>query len=81
MSARAIIEKYLAPDDVRHSAPGHLSGSGTGRDKLMQIFQSTPAQPGPFVVPKRLAVMADDDRLMLLTTREMPDPAASAQTN
>lgn len=71
--ARAIIEKYIGTDYVQHSANfAGLPGSGTPRDKLINMFESMPDMPGTPVMPKTLAVMADGDRVILLTTREMP---------
>jgi predicted SnoaL-like aldol condensation-catalyzing enzyme len=72
---QAIAETYLDPDYVQHSAMfAGLPGPGSARDKLIRMFQSRPAMPA-MGVPTTVAVMAQDDRVMLLTSRDMPDPA------
>ncbi|EIZ79116.1 hypothetical protein WSK_2303 [Novosphingobium sp. Rr 2-17] len=77
--ARAIIEQYIGADYVQHSANfAGLPGSGTPRDKLIRVFESMPDRPGAVVMPKTLAVMADGDRVILLTTREMPGMGGQA---
>ena len=55
-----------------------LPGPGTDREKLIRMFQSRPAAPAgsPPTPPQRTdAVMAEGDRVMLLTSREQRDPA------
>ena len=72
--AQTIVEKYIGPDYLQHSdALANLPGPGTSRDKLIRMFQSMP--PMKAAPPKTVAVMAQDDLVMMLTTREMPDPA------
>ena len=73
----AIAEKYLSPDYKQHTLL--LPGSGTDREKLIRMFQSRPPRPsaGTAVIPKPRtdAIMAEGDRVMMLTSREQPDPA------
>jgi len=73
----AIAEKYLSPEYKQHTLL--LPGPGTDREKLIKMFQSRPAgAPGGAakIPPQRTdAVMAEGDRVMLLTSRDMPDPA------
>jgi len=72
---RGIAEKYLATDYVQHSAAfADLPGPGTARDKLIRMFQTRPAMK-PLPPATTLAVMAEGDRVMMLTARAMPDPA------
>jgi predicted SnoaL-like aldol condensation-catalyzing enzyme len=71
-----IAETYLSPEYQQHTM--FLPGSGTDRDKLIKMFQSRPAvgaaQPAQ-PAQRTDAVMAEGDRVMLLTSRDMPDPA------
>ena len=73
----AIAEKYLSPEYKQHTLM--LPGPGTDREKLVRMFQSRPAGPpaGGAKMPAQRtdAVMAEGDRVMLLTSRDMPDPA------
>ncbi|WP_353228720.1 nuclear transport factor 2 family protein [Novosphingobium sp.] len=72
---QTIAETYLDPDYVQHSDMfAGLPGPGSARDKLIRLFQSRPAMPA-MAAPTTVAVMAQDDRVMLLTSRAMPDPA------
>jgi predicted SnoaL-like aldol condensation-catalyzing enzyme len=72
-----IVGKYLSPEYKQHTLL--LPGSGTDREKLIGMFQSRPARPsaGAAALPKQRtdAVMAEGDRVMLLTSRDQPDPA------
>ena len=72
----AIAAKYLSAAYVQHAeAFAALPGPGSARDKLVRMFQSMPpmkAMPAPKVV----AVMAQGDLVMMLTQRELPDPAS-----
>lgn len=71
---KGIAETYLSPDYVQHAeAFAHLPGPGSARDKLIRMFQTMPAMKLP--PSKTLSVMAEGDRVMLLTARDMPDPA------
>jgi predicted SnoaL-like aldol condensation-catalyzing enzyme len=72
---QAIAQKYLAPDYVQHStAFADLPGPGTARDRLIRMFQTRPAMK-PLPPATTLALMAEGDRVMMLTARAMPDPA------
>ena len=72
---QAIAEKYLSPDYVQHAEPlVDLPGPGTARDKLVRMFQAMPAMKA-MPAPRTIAVMAEGDRVMMLTARELPDPA------
>jgi predicted SnoaL-like aldol condensation-catalyzing enzyme len=72
-----IAEKYLSPDYKQHTLL--LPGPGTDREKLIRMFQSRPARPsaGATAIPPQRtdAVMAEGDRVMLLTSRDLRDPA------
>jgi len=77
-----IAEKYLSPEYKQHTID--LPGPGTDREKLIKMFQSMPAPPpggasAPAMSPQRTdAVMAEGDRVMLLTSRDQRDPATGA---
>ncbi len=74
--AQGIVERYLSPDYTQHSEVyAHLPGPGTPRDKLMRMFQSRTPSASPTPTPKTLALMADGDRVMMMTDRETLDPA------
>jgi predicted SnoaL-like aldol condensation-catalyzing enzyme len=72
-----IAEKYLSPDYKQHTLL--LPGPGTDREKLIRMFQTRPARPpaGATAIPPQRtdAVMAEGDRVMLLTSRDQRDPA------
>lgn len=71
---QAIAERYISPDYVQHSEMfAQIPGPGTARDKLIRMFQTMPPMKAPSA-PKTIAVMAEGDRVMLLTTRDIPDP-------
>lgn len=72
-----IAEKYLSPDYTQHSEQlKNLPGEGSDRDKLIRMFQSMPAMPGPAPSPPTtVAIMSEGDLVMMLTSREMTNPA------
>jgi len=71
-----IAEKYLSPDYKQHTLL--LPGPGTDREKLIRMFQSRPARSSSGATPmppqRTDAVMAEGDRVMLLTSRDERDP-------
>jgi len=70
---QAIAEHYISPDYVQHSEMfANAPGPGSARDKLIRVFQSMPPMKAA-LAPKTVAVMAQGDLVMLLTTRAMPD--------
>jgi len=73
----AIAEKYLSPEYKQHTL--FLPGPGTDRERLIRMFQSRPAGPPPGGAtpsPQRTdAIMAEGDRVMLLTSRDQRDAA------
>jgi predicted SnoaL-like aldol condensation-catalyzing enzyme len=77
---QAIAEKYLSPEYKQHTLL--LPGPGTDREKLINMFQSRPAPPpaGGAAMPRQRtdAVMAEGDKVMLLTSRDMRDPVTGA---
>ena len=76
---RGIAETYLSPDYIQHAeAFANAPGPGTPRDKLIRLFQTMPAMPASLSPPTTVAVMAEADRVILVTARDMPDPATGA---
>lgn len=72
---QGIIERYLSPEYVQHAeAFADLPGPGSPRDRLIRLFQTMPEGP-PMPPARTLAVMAEGDLVMMLTARDMPDPA------
>jgi predicted SnoaL-like aldol condensation-catalyzing enzyme len=77
-----IAEKFLSPEYKQHTLL--LPGPGTDREKLVRMFQSRPAAPASAPgasarSPQRTdAIMAEGDRVMLLTSREQRDTATGA---
>lgn len=71
----AIAEKYLSPDYKQNTIV--IPGPGSDREKLVRMFQSMPPMPAgaPKPVQRTDAVMAEGDKVMLLTSRLQPDPA------
>jgi predicted SnoaL-like aldol condensation-catalyzing enzyme len=76
---RGIAETYLSPDYIQHAeAFANAAGPGTPRDKLIRLFQTMPPMPASISPPTTVAVMAEADRVILVTARDMPDPATGA---
>lgn len=73
---QGIAEQYLGAEYTQHSeAFQKLPGPGTARDKLIRMFQSMPPMPhAAMEPPTTVAVMAEGDLVMLLTSRALPDP-------
>ena len=73
-----IAEQYLSPEYKQHTLM--LPGPGTDRERLIRMFQSRPDGPpagAPPESPQRTdAVMAEGDRVMLLTSRDQRDPVS-----
>jgi predicted SnoaL-like aldol condensation-catalyzing enzyme len=68
-----IAEKYLSPEYKQHTLL--LPGPGTDREKLIRMFQSRPAGATALPPQRTDAVMAEGDKVMLLTSRDLRDPA------
>ena len=73
---RGIAEKYLSPAYTQHSAAfTSLPGPGTARDKLIRMFQNMPSAPAAAqTAPTTVAIMAEGDKVMMLTSRERHSP-------
>lgn len=74
---QSIAEQYLSAGYVQHSDMfANLPGPGSARDKLVRMFQSMSAGGAPPMPPQQtVAVMAEGDLVMLLTSRTAPNPA------
>ena len=73
----AIAEKFLSPEYQQHTL--FLPGPGTDRERVIRMFQNRPPGPPPGAaapsVQRTDAIMAEGDRVMLLTSRDQRDPA------
>lgn len=77
---QGIAEKFISPDYVQHAETfANLPGPGNARDKLVRMFKSMPAMKAP-PRPKTEAIMAEGDRVMLLTSREATNPSTGKVT-
>ncbi len=77
--AQGIAETYLSPDYIQHAeALANLPGPGTARDKFIRLTQGVPEGMPPIPPATVVSVMAQDDLVMILTSREAPDPATGA---
>jgi len=74
-----IIEKYIAVDYIQHQ-----EGGKQGRAGMLETVRSQPAGPPPAASTptfnmrqpgKLVAIMAEGDRVIQVTSRERPDPA------
>jgi predicted SnoaL-like aldol condensation-catalyzing enzyme len=67
-----IAEKYMLPNYIQHNPA--FGGAGGGRNAFVRAMQQQPARPpNPnFKPPETIAVMAEGDRVMLFTRREVP---------
>lgn len=75
-----IAETYLSPAYVQHSETfAGLPGAGADRERLVSRLQNAPSRgPNPAPAPKTVSIMAEGDRVMLLTSRDRTDPATGA---
>jgi predicted SnoaL-like aldol condensation-catalyzing enzyme len=70
--APAIGAKFIAPNYIQH-----MEGAPSGRDGFVQLMSKIP--PGPPLPPAKLvAIMADGDKVIQVTSRELPDPVTRA---
>jgi predicted SnoaL-like aldol condensation-catalyzing enzyme len=78
-----IAEKYVAPDYAQHGELfTNLPGPGNGRDKMVRFFKTTVGRPmsATAATPAKLvSIAAKGDKVMVLTSREIPD-SATGQT-
>jgi len=76
---QGIAEQFLAPDYRQHSEMFQkLPGPGTARDKLIRMFQSMPPMSqADMGTPATVAIMAEGDLVMMLTSRVRADPSTS----
>ena len=70
---QGIAEKYLSAEYKQHTMV--LPGPGSDRDKLIRMFQNRPAKAAAAPHQRIDAIMAEGDRVMLLTSRDERDPA------
>lgn len=70
--APAIAAKFIAPNYIQH-----MEGAPSGRDGFVKLMSQIP--PGPSLPPAKLiAIMSEGDKVIQVTSREMPDPVTHA---
>jgi predicted SnoaL-like aldol condensation-catalyzing enzyme len=66
-----IAERFIAPDYIQH-----LEGAKNGREALVKDFQGRPRAGRNAMAPAKLiAIMAEGDKVIQVTSRDVPDPA------
>ncbi|EIZ79427.1 hypothetical protein WSK_1991 [Novosphingobium sp. Rr 2-17] len=78
--ARQIAEKYLSPDYTQHQEGAPATGNA--REAFIRNAQATPAGPLPPAMQKpatQVALMADGDRVILVTSRDIPTATGSTR--
>jgi predicted SnoaL-like aldol condensation-catalyzing enzyme len=73
--AKEIAERYIAPGYIQHQ-----EGATNGREAFARNTAGDPsAPPRPAMGPaKLLAIMAEGDKVIQVTSRDIPDPATGA---
>ncbi|WP_180982608.1 nuclear transport factor 2 family protein [Methylocella silvestris] len=70
--ASPIAAKFIAPNYIQH-----MEGAPSGRDGFVKLMSQIP--PGPPLPPAKLiAIMGEGDKVIQVTSREMPDPVTHA---
>ena len=70
--ASTIAAKFIAPNYIQH-----MEGVPSGRDGFVTFLSKMP--PGPPLPPATLiAIMGEGDKVIQVTSREMPDPITHA---
>jgi predicted SnoaL-like aldol condensation-catalyzing enzyme len=75
---RSIAEQYLRPDYIQHREGAREFGAG--REGFIHMFEQMPSMPRPPSAagappaPKVLALMADGDLVVRVSSREAPGP-------
>ena len=65
-----IAERFVAPDYIQHQV-----GAKNGRDALVKDFQGPRPGSKTMAPAKLIAIMAEGDKVIQVTSREVPDPA------
>ena len=66
-----IAERFIAPDYIQHQ-----EGAKNGREALVKDFQGRPKAGQNAMAPAKLiAIMAEGDKVIQVTSRDVPDPA------
>lgn len=71
--AAAIASKYIAPGYIQHQEGGH-----NGREAFVQMMQDIAGRSAVRAMPpaKLVAIMAEGDKVIQVTSRDFPDPTA-----
>jgi len=68
---RDIVERFIAPDYIQHRP-----GEQNGREAMIRNTESAPSMPAGAMPPAKLvALVADGDLVVQVTSRDLPDPA------
>jgi predicted SnoaL-like aldol condensation-catalyzing enzyme len=68
---RSIVERFIAPDYIQHRP-----GEQNGREAMIHNTESAPSMPGGAMPPAKLvALVAEGDLVVQVTSRDLPDPA------
>ena len=71
---RSIMERFIAPDYIQHRP-----GEQNGREAMIHNTESAPAMPAGAMPPAKLvALVAEGDLVVQVTSRDLPDPATGA---
>jgi predicted SnoaL-like aldol condensation-catalyzing enzyme len=65
-----IAERFIAPGYIQHQ-----EGAADGREALVKVFQNRPQGGPPLAPAKLIAIMAEGDKVIQVTSREVPDSA------
>ena len=78
--ARAIAERYISPDYIQHrEGEGAI---GNGREAFIHATEAAPPGPVPIEMrtpAKPVALMADGDQVIIVTSRDIPNPAGGTR--
>lgn len=78
--ARQIAERFLSPDYLQHQEGA--SPTENAREAFIRKSEATPAGPLPpamRVPAKTVALMAEGDHVILVTSRDMPSPTGGTR--
>lgn len=64
-----IAERFIAPDYIQH-----LEGAKNGREAFVKDFQGRPRTGNKMAPAKVIAMMAEGDKVIQVTSRDVPDP-------
>lgn len=78
--ARGIAEQFISPNYIQHKEGAPKTGNA--REAFIRSAEAAPPGPMPASMrtpAKTVALMAQGDRVILVTSRELPDPAGGTR--